>query len=781
MRVLLCWLFLGGFCLGETLIPMPREIQFGQGGLRVDVQTMVIAPEELTVPAQVITAALQKMSGALHHVRTPKQLGRIQIRRALRLELSKTGGGEGAEVPGYYELQVTPEGATIKGADLAGVMNGAQTFVQLLPVTSKPLPLAMIPSQVIRDWPETERRIFHLDVSQHLFPLAELRGIIDWLSFHKLNEFHLKLNGDAGWRMESLKFPKLHELGSVRESTPPLADPTGSDSTQYAGYYPQEGLRELDKYARERGVELVPCFTFVTGASALIAAYPELGAAPAEVASSWDEREVGVKMAPTTIQFFREFFNELVTVFSSKFVRLEGEGKEFHAVLSQLLAKNQRELFSGSRMARSDFSIYGRPEDAELLASVKLRAEVGLNPLRKVYGLRSRERAEATLRTRFVPDIAKLQYLVFPRLAAFAEAVWLPYEGRDYEAFRGRVDGLISRYRVMGLQPSLPYDPPSGEVLGGAVVGTSLVGRAGHGVEMVFDGRVDTFFWSEGALEKGDYVAIEFPWPIEGDLTVATGGWGEARGLFKGVLSDGVLDLSADGEVWDAAAEFFDGLATVTMPKGTRFARIRVSGPQEGALILHEISLGEPLLTPVYTEERKVKLPLSEEEVVLTFKARFEEHPEFRDEIEVLRRTFFEEWLPLALKLGLAHDVETLRTFELKEGEPGELSAEEAQEWMRKRLITGIQNYPSTAPVWFATGISAFLMGEIPEKPDRGQGRAGGAETAAFLGWIEKEHGAHVLVSVSQDCRGGRYNEALWKFLTKKSLNDLLREYESEQ
>ena len=775
MRVLLCYFFLGGFGLAAPLIPLPRVIELREGGLRVDVQTMVIAPEELAVPAQVITEALQKTSGALHFIRTPRELGRIKVPRAVRLKLEEVSGGEGA-----YELEVTAQGATIRAGDRAGLMSGVQTFVQFLPVAAEPFPRVIIPSQVIRDWPELKRRIFHLDVSQHLFPMAELKGVVDWLSFHKLNEFHLKLNGDAGWRMESLRFPKLHEVGSVRASTPPLEDPEGSDSTEYRGYYPQESLRELVNYAMERGVEVVPCFTFSTGASAVIAAYPELGSRPAEVASSWEERSVGVKMSSDAVQFFREFFTELSTVFSSTYVRLDGEGGGVHAVLGKLLEKSGRKLIVGKRVPSTNFSVYGRPAEGELLASAKLRAEDGFSSLRQVYELRSRGQLAASLRTRYVPEISKLEYLVFPRIAAFAEAAWLPFEKREYGDFRVRVDEMVLRYRAMGVQSALPYDPPSGEVLGGAKVMTSLKGRENHGIEMIFDGREDTFFWSEGPVEKGDYVVLEFPWPVAGGLTVSTGGWGEARDRLDGVLLDGTLEFSADGKGWDGVVEFFDGSATVTMPDGTRFIRVKASVSQEKPFILHEVALEESLITPVFSEERQVRLSPSGKELTLAFHADFEKYPELRDEVTILRRTFFSEWLPLALKLGLEHSLKTPRVFRLEEGDPGELSADGARDWMRRKLVALIQNYPESAPAWFATGMSALLIDEIPGKVDRSKGLAGGVETAAFLRWVEKEYGGQVLLVVSQDCQGGRYDEGLWNFLTRKSLGELLADYEAQ-
>ena len=194
--------------------------------------------------------------------------------------------------------------------------------------------------------------------------------------------------------------------------------------------------------------------------------------------------------------------------------------------------------------------------------------------------------------------------------------------------------------------------------------------------------------------------------------------------------------------------------------------------------MIHEVTLSEPILTPKYVETRELNLPINGEKVKVTFRASFEEHPELRDEIRVIRRQFFEEWLPLADALGVAHDGKTPRTFEVKEGEPGEMTAEEAGAWLRKKLIPHIQDYAVGAPSWFTTGMQALLRGDLPKEADRQKCLEGEAETAALLGWVAKQYGRETLVAVSQDCRRGFYDAEIWERFTHKTLEDLVKEYQ---
>ena len=297
----------------------------------------------------VLTAALQKTTGYVHRFRTIKQVARLRYKRAIKLSLGKF------EKPEFYRIEITPEGATIQGSDLPGLMHGIQTMAQLLPIAEQPLPRALIPAQIIQDWPENPRRVFHLDVSAHLFPTDDLKSLIDWLSFHKLSELHLQLNGDHGWRMESLKFPKLHEIGSVRTSTPPFGDPTGSDSTEYAGYYPQEKLKELIAHANSRAITVVPTFTFTTGATSLIASYPELGDSPLKVANTWKDRKVSILQTESTLKFLDELLAEVAELFPAEIIRVEGGSSEFHDSLEKIIERHQKKLLLSDNIKTTDF------------------------------------------------------------------------------------------------------------------------------------------------------------------------------------------------------------------------------------------------------------------------------------------------------------------------------------------------------------------------------------------------------------------------------------------
>ena len=53
-----------------------------------------------------------------------------------------------------------------------------------------------------------------LDVRRHWQPIEVIKRNIDGMALVKLNVLHIHLTEDQGFRIESLKYPRLHELGS---------------------------------------------------------------------------------------------------------------------------------------------------------------------------------------------------------------------------------------------------------------------------------------------------------------------------------------------------------------------------------------------------------------------------------------------------------------------------------------------------------------------------------------------------------------------------------------
>ena len=118
-----------------------------------------------------------------------------------------------------------------------------------------------IPCVEIEDYPRFSYRGAGLDVSRTFFPLETIYDFIDWISYHKINTFHWHITDDNGWRIEIKKYPLLTEKGAWRGPNEVLPPSYGSGNQRYGGFYTQEEIKEVVKYAAERNITIIPKLT----------------------------------------------------------------------------------------------------------------------------------------------------------------------------------------------------------------------------------------------------------------------------------------------------------------------------------------------------------------------------------------------------------------------------------------------------------------------------------------------------------------------------------------
>ena len=231
------------------------------------------------------------------------------------------------ELPGAYTMEVNGKGIYIAGDNETGVFYGIQTLIQLLPV-EKNAPM-VIPFLSIDDKPRFAYRGMHLDVGRHFMPIAFVKKYIDYLALHKFNNFHWHLTDDQGWRIEIKKYPLLTKVGSCREQT--LVGRYGSntyDGKKYCGYYTQEQIKEVVKYAANRYINIIPEIEMPGHALAAITAYPDLSCTPTEpkkVGETWGVFEDVFCPTENTFTFLQNVVDEVIALFPSTYIHIGGD------------------------------------------------------------------------------------------------------------------------------------------------------------------------------------------------------------------------------------------------------------------------------------------------------------------------------------------------------------------------------------------------------------------------------------------------------------------------
>ena len=248
-----------------------------------------------------------------------------------------------------YRLSITGDGISIEAGGAPGAFDAAQTLRQLLPAaanraanraafpatpaTASTKDAWHVPCALIEDTPALSWRGGHIDVARHFFPKNELLRLIDAYSALKLNRLHLHLTDDQGWRVESHRHPRLHEVGSHRPKTrlTHSKDPRAAyDETPHGGYYTLADLAEISAYAADRMITVVPEIEVPGHASALLAALPELGAGqPPEggyqVIPDWGIFPYLMSPLPATMDVLRDIFGELLGAIKTPYVHIGGD------------------------------------------------------------------------------------------------------------------------------------------------------------------------------------------------------------------------------------------------------------------------------------------------------------------------------------------------------------------------------------------------------------------------------------------------------------------------
>lgn len=323
------------------IIPKPASLELSNGLFLVDNKTKVVGAENLKNEGDYLADMLSHISGSNITFKATST-GNIELKIDDTIE-----NNEG------YTLSVTYNKITISGKTVKGVFYGIQTLKQLIPATKVSQETTLtIPAVTIKDEPRFIYRGMHLDVARHFFSIDFIKKYIDLLAMHKMNTFHWHLTEDQGWRIEIKKYPKLTQVGSKRHGTinGHFNKKEGNDETAYGGFYTQEDIKEVVKYATERHVTVIPEIELPGHASAAIAAYPFLSCFPEEptIVSKNMGSKAGKKVQANgtpkivqetwgvfddvfcagnekTFQFLEDVLAEVIPLFPSEYIHIGGD------------------------------------------------------------------------------------------------------------------------------------------------------------------------------------------------------------------------------------------------------------------------------------------------------------------------------------------------------------------------------------------------------------------------------------------------------------------------
>ena len=297
---------------GINIIPKPLSLEVGNGSFKLkDGMSVHAAGQEEKTVAEYFISKINRSTGFDIQV---KENGCIR----LELDPSASMDDEG------YTLNVTPESVVVKAKTAQGLFYGMQSFMQLLPAEiESPAVVKNVPWMAqavnITDEPKFEYRGLMIDPCRHFMTVDDIKKQLDVMALFKMNRMHWHLTEDQGWRIEIKKYPKLAEVASKRIE---------ADGTEYGGYYTQEEVKEVVKYASDRFITVVPEIELPGHELAAIAAYPELSCKgqPVTPRTVWGvEHIVMCAGKELPFQFLEDVIAEVAALFPGEYLHIGGD------------------------------------------------------------------------------------------------------------------------------------------------------------------------------------------------------------------------------------------------------------------------------------------------------------------------------------------------------------------------------------------------------------------------------------------------------------------------
>lgn len=314
-----------------SLVPCPVSLVPGTGNFHFSAKTS-FAVENKGQAEQVrqFTELLTRAAGFTPRIKVDSRKGDVCLVTDATLKSEA------------YKLEITAKKITIRASDLQGFYYALQSIRQLLPSAIESEQVTenvdwTVPALTITDQPRFGYRGLLVDVARFFSPKENLLRIIDCMAMLKLNKLHLHLVDDNGWRIEIKKYPLLTEIGSCRvdrpgKTFPERRNPRQGEPTVEKGFYTQDEIHEIVRYAQERHIEVIPEIEMPAHSNAALAAYPLLSCPVVDkfigVLPGLGGNHADVIFCAgndSVFTFLQDILDEVLELFPSKYIHLGGD------------------------------------------------------------------------------------------------------------------------------------------------------------------------------------------------------------------------------------------------------------------------------------------------------------------------------------------------------------------------------------------------------------------------------------------------------------------------
>lgn len=621
------------------LIPQAQSVTIGNGSFPLQELRSMQVPPEWNETAKAFTELVQKTTGV--------SLTISDIDAPLSLVKNDKLTEEA------YTLEIERGRIVLEANDAQGISNALATLHQLI-LTAKDNKLPIIN---IQDKPRFGYRGLMLDCSRHFWTVDELKETLSQMAFFKLNKLQMHLTDNNAWRLAMDQYPELTAKGTYYSDFPDLSGKYYSTNdlkeiVKYAQALGIEIIPEVDLPGH--ATALLAAMPQLSCKGGTFEAYPE--ELPLNQRKRGNENMLCIGN-PESIRFAQEVVDALIQIFPSKYIHLGGdevptaiwekcpkcqalykkEGMKEPGELQDYFTRKMSEYIrsKGKIMVGWD-EINDRhaatPEDMLTvwrdngLKAQKAALERGIpvvmcpqhgcyldwgyagNSTRKVYEwdpvtsqVTPEQEAlvkggQGALWTERVATQDRVEWMLYPRLAALSEVFWTNASKRNWDDFYRRITDFYPVMRKMGINfyeddalNEKEFAPTQEKpmLIRPASIDTNIPLNSPYHPEYAFDGKTNTFFWGGSTINPSHYFTVILTEPAKiSDIEIITGD-------SKDYITKADLLISEDGNKFNKVGTFDElGQAKAHVGgKPVKAVKIQVTGNHTCWPIIKEIIL----------------------------------------------------------------------------------------------------------------------------------------------------------------------------------------------
>lgn len=621
------------------LIPQAQSVTIGNGSFPLQELRSMQVPPEWNETAKAFTELVQKTTGV--------SLTISDIDAPLSLVKNDKLTEEA------YTLEIERGRIVLEANDAQGISNALATLHQLI-LTAKDNKLPIIN---IQDKPRFGYRGLMLDCSRHFWTVDELKETLSQMAFFKLNKLQMHLTDNNAWRLAMDQYPELTAKGTYYSDFPDLSGKyySTNDLKEIVKYAQALGIEitpEVDLPGH--AIALLAAMPQLSCKGGTFEAYPE--ELPLNQRKRGNENMLCIGN-PESIRFAQEVVDALIQIFPSKYIHLGGdevptaiwekcpkcqalykkEGMKEPGELQDFFTRKMSEYIrsKGKIMVGWD-EINDRhaatPEDMLTvwrdngLKAQKAALERGIpvvmcpqhgcyldwgyagNSTRKVYEwdpvtsqVTPEQEAlvkggQGALWTERVATQDRVEWMLYPRLAALSEVFWTNASKRNWDDFYRRITDFYPVMRKMGINfyeddalNEKEFAPTQEKpmLIRPASIDTNIPLNSPYHPEYAFDGKTNTFFWGGSTINPSHYFTVILTEPAKiSDIEIITGD-------SKDYITKADLLISEDGNKFNKVGTFDElGQAKAHVGgKPVKAVKIQVTGNHTCWPIIKEIIL----------------------------------------------------------------------------------------------------------------------------------------------------------------------------------------------